>query len=417
MTIRNVDVDIDVRPYLRHSHMRFLQHFLPGQPLEKNGQVSAGAMTAFTFGAETRRFVAGADIEWADISLEETQSGPTEGSDFLRETRPEGKHYDFDVRTIGVAPYLQADFVISERMTVGGGLRVEYMHYDYDNRMLVGNTRDDGTPCGFGGCLYSRPASRSDTYTNFVPKFSLHYRLGPDTLLFGALARGFRAPQVTELYRLQSGQQLADLDSETIDSIELGIRWNTEHWSVDAAGFAMRKRDSVFRDSDGFNVNGGRSRHRGVEFTLDWQLAETLRLKVDASYTRHTYDFDTIAARGETFISGNDVDTAPRWLGSAELLFEPAANAAFALQWTAIGEYYLDAENRFEYPGHSLMNLRALIDLSQRFSITARLNNIFDEAVADRADYAFGQYRYFPGRGRELFIELRYLPRLAQDAR
>ena len=38
-----------------------------------------------------------------------------------------------------------------------------------------------------------------------------------------------------------------------------------------------------------------------------------------------------------------------------------------------------------------------------------RLNNVSDERYADRADYAFGDYRYFPGRGRELFVELRCL--------
>ena len=39
-------------------------------------------------------------------------------------------------------------------------LRAERTHYDYDNRMLDGNTRDDGSACGFGGCLYTRPADR-----------------------------------------------------------------------------------------------------------------------------------------------------------------------------------------------------------------------------------------------------------------
>jgi iron complex outermembrane receptor protein len=410
VAIFDTDVDIDIRPYLRHSDMRFLQHFLPGQPLEENGHVSTGAITALSFGPVNRRFVAGADIEYSDMFLKETQFGPTEGSDFLRETRPEGKHYDFDVRSIGIAPYLQADIILSEKLRLGAGLRTEYLHYDYENRMLAGNTRDDGTACGFGGCLYTRPASRSDAFTNIAPKFSFSYTLRSDTSLFGALARGFRAPQATELYRLQSGQAVADLNSETIDSLELGIRWAAEHWSGDAAVFMMQKRESIFRDSDGFNVSGGRSQHRGVEVAIDWQLAESLRLELDSSFARHTYDFDTVAARGETFVSGNDVDSAPRWLGSAELLFEPGDNATLALQWTSIGDYYLDAENRFQYPGHSLINLRTRIDLTRRLSITARLNNVLDEAVADRADYAFGEYRYFPGRGRELFLELRYLP-------
>ena len=46
-----------------------------------------------------------------------------------------------------------------------------------------------------------------------------------------------------------------------------------------------------------------------------------------------------------------------------------------------------------------------------RFGLALRLNNATDEAIADRADFAFGQYRYFPGRGRELFVEFRYAER------
>src|SRR5690606_17224605 len=35
-----------VRPYLRHSRMDFLQHFLIGKPLEENGQDSIGVLSA-----------------------------------------------------------------------------------------------------------------------------------------------------------------------------------------------------------------------------------------------------------------------------------------------------------------------------------------------------------------------------------
>lgn len=402
--------DIDIRPYLRHSDMRFLQHFLPGQPLEENGHVSAGVISAVSFGSDRRRLIAGVDIEWSDMFLDETQFGPTEGSAFLRETRPQGKHYDYDVESLGVAAYLQAYYDFGDRLTLSGGLRLEYLHYDYDNQMLAGDTRDDGSPCGFGGCLYSRPADRSDDFANFVPNLSFSYELRPGTALFGSLARGFRAPQATELYRLQSGQQIADLDSESLDSIELGIRKTARQWSADMAIFAMQKRDSIFRDAEGFNVSVARSDHVGAELAASWQLLESLHVEFNTSYARHQYDFDTIAARGETFASGNDVDTAPRWLASAALLFEPAGNRSLSLQWTTIGEYYLDAENRFTYPGHDLVNIRARIDLSRQLSATARFNNVFDKEYADRADYAFGQYRYFPGRGRELFIELRYFP-------
>jgi outer membrane receptor protein involved in Fe transport len=297
---------------------------------------------------------------------------------------------------------------VTERLALSAGLRVEHVKYDYDNRMLDGNTRDDGTPCGFGGCLYTRPGDRSDTFSNIAPKLGGRLKLGKAMVAYANAARGFRAPQMTELYRLQSGQLVSDLKSESIDSLEAGVRTVRDDWEFDASFFVMRKKDSVYRDANGYNVSGGRSRHRGVEIAWDWQLHESWRFSVDGTYALHQYDFDAVAARGETFASGNDVDSAPRWLGSAGLNFDAGGRVAADLQWVAVGPYYLDAENRHSYPGHGLLNLRARIELADEVSLAVRLNNVTDRLVADRADFAFGTYRYFPGRRREVFVELRF---------
>jgi len=402
------DRRIDVRPYLRRSDMEFLQHFLPGQPLEENGQVSAGFLSLVSGGNDTLAWNVGFDLDMSDVFLKQTQDGPTEGSDFLVETRPPGKQYDFEVTGLAAAVYAQADIALSNRVSLDAGLRAEYTRYDYDNRMLDGNTRDDGTECGFGGCLYSRPSDRSDSFTNIAPKLALSYSVSDSASAYVAVSRGFRAPQVTELYRLQSGQNVADLDSEELDNVEIGYRRASATTAWQVAVFAMQKRNSVYRDAEGFNVSGAKSRHSGAEARLNWQMSDAWRLDLNVGYGRHTYDFDTVASRGETFVSGRDVDTAPRWLGSAELFFDPTPDWSFAAQVTGIDEYYLDAENRFTYPGHVIGNLRASMTPADAIDIVVRLNNVTDKAYADRADYAFGNYRYFPGRGRELFVELRY---------
>ena len=402
--------DVDVRPFMRRSDMEFLQHFLPGQPLEENGHVSAGALATLALDGNDHRTIFGVDVEWADIFLKQTQDGPTTGPPFLVETRPEGKHYDYEVTSANVAAYVQTDWAVDERFSIAAGLRFDYIAYDYDNRMLDGNTRDDGTPCGFGGCLYSRPADRSDNFANFAPKVTLSYRFSDTVSGYGSLSRGFRAPQATELYRLQSGQEVADLKSERLDAFEIGARRITGGLSLDVAYFAMRKRNSVYRDAEGFNVTGAASLHRGFELTVDWQFAAAWSLAMNATYAKHTYDFDVVASRGETFVSGRDVDTAPRWLGSLELKFTPTSRIDIALQLASIGKYYLDAENRFDYPGHTIANLRAGLAFGDKFDLILRLNNVTDRDIADRADYAFGNYRYFPGRGRELFAEMRYTP-------
>jgi iron complex outermembrane receptor protein len=81
-----------------------------------------------------------------------------------------------------------------------------------------------------------------------------------------------------------------------------------------------------------------------------------------------------------------------------------------SLQLTSLGQYYLDSLNRYTYPGHTLANLRAAWDATPVATLYLRINNMADEDVADRANHAMGSYRYLPGRGREWFIELRYMP-------
>ncbi|MEM6513275.1 MAG: TonB-dependent receptor [Pseudomonadota bacterium] len=399
---------IDVRPFVRHSDMRFLQHFLPGQPLEENGHVSAGVNTLIASENAGWRWQAGLDVEWSDVFLLETQDGPTAGSAFLQETRPQGLHYDYDVRSWLLAPYLQTTLELGDRWAIEAGVRAEFADYRYDNQALDGNSRDDGTACGFGGCLYTRPADRSDDFFNVAPKLGLRYAASDEWTVFGSLRRGFRAPQMTELYRLQSGQLVSDLESEQLDALELGARYVTADVFIEVSAYTMRKRDSVLRDSEGFNISAGKSRHEGVDIEARLPLAGDWQLALNGSYGRHSYDFDLVAARGETFVSGRDVDTAPRTLGRVSLLYRPTGRVSVDIDWNTLGDYYLDAQNEHRYPGHDLTNVTARIELAARWQLTARIRNLTDETIADRADFAFGNYRYFPGRGREVFVSLRF---------
>jgi outer membrane receptor protein involved in Fe transport len=113
----------------------------------------------------------------------------------------------------------------------------------------------------------------------------------------------------------------------------------------------MRKTNSVIRDADGFNVSAAKSKHDGIEVSVDVDLHDYWSLTVNGAFAKHVYDFDSVAARGETFVSGNDIDTAPRWLGSAALNYEGPGRLVGELQWVSQGSYYLDAENLHTYPG------------------------------------------------------------------
>ncbi len=402
---------LELRPYARRSRMAFLQFFLPGQPLEENGQDSAGIATTWRHTAGNGTWSLGLDAEFVSGFLRESQARPiVDGSDFLRETRPAGQHYDYDVDAVSLAPFAHAQWTLNDRLTLDAGLRYERLSYDYDNRMIAGNTRDDGSACGFGGCLFNRPADRDDRFHNVGAKTGLAWRASDNATVYGSVARGFRAPQATELYRLQRQQNVADLDSETLDSLEAGWRYRDARVSASAAAYVMRKRNFIFRDADGFNVSDGRTRHVGLEWDASLRLGEAWTLAGNGAWSDQTYRFDRSAGGGETIVSGNEIDTAPRLQGALRLGWAYAPAGSVELEWLYLGDYYLDAANEHRYGGHRLYNLRFRYRVSPQLSVGVRLLNVADTAYAERADFAFGNYRYQPGRDRSLYLDLTWRP-------
>lgn len=406
----NATARLDIRPYVRYSRMDFLQHFLIGKPLEENGQTSVGVLSSIDFTVfNDTQLLTGLDIEFADGFLKETQAGPaTDGAPAANLIRPAGKHYDYEVRSSVAAAYGQVEQPIGDKLTVSGGVRFEYVDYQYDNHMISGNTRDNGLNCGAGACLYARPADRNDDFTNVTSKLGAAYSLTDAHTLYTTVARGYRAPDTSELYRLQRQQSVAQLDSERLDSVEVGARGTAGPVTYSLAAFAMTKDNVIFRDSNAFNISDGRTKHKGVEYELSWSPIESLTLAGAGTYAKHTYDFNRAVEGGETIVSGRDVDTAPRHINSVRANWRFLPNARAELEWQAIGSYFVDASNAHSYEGYDLLNLRVGWNVTPNWNVMARINNVTDTAYADRADYAFGNYRYFPGRGRTLFVEARY---------
>lgn len=394
--------------YARNSRMQFLQHFLPGQPLEQNGQRSAGVTVQRVYSAGQWQVRAGGDAEYARGWLRQSQGAATDGSDFLRETRPSGTHYDYDADSLLAALWLDATRALTASMNLRLALRAETLGYRYDNHAADGNLRDDGSACGFGGCLYNRPADRNDRFFNAAPRLALSVRPADHLVWWLQAGRGFRPPQATELYRLQRGQDTAEIDSEVIDNFEAGLRVSGRRTSLELTGYASRKKNYILRDADGFNISDGRSRHHGIEAAFGAVLHPRLRLDADLSNNLHRYDFDSAAARGEVIRSGAQIDTAPQHIATTRLRWQYQPGGALTLEWLHLGSYSMDAAGSRRYPGHDLLNVYAQQELGNNWMLRARLVNAGDTLYAERADFAFGTERYFPGRRRSLYLDLHW---------
>ena len=396
-----------ITPYFRDTDMAFLQHFLPGDPLEENGQTGVGVQSAiYTSLNSNFDLVAGLDAETTDAFLKQSQDTPTQGSAFLMATIPSGVHYDYEVDAKTLAGFIYGDWEVSERVNVNSGLRYESIDYDYNNLSLDGRTRDDGTACGFGGCRYSRPADREDNFDNLSSHISFNYALSPTVSTYLKWSQGFRVPQATELYRLQRAQTEADLDSETLKGFEIGSSISLQNLNANIAIYNQKKDNFIFRDSDFFNVSNGKTKHQGIEAFVDYEFIPHWKLLINANIAKHTYDNEQIS--GGVNIDGNDIDTAPRRFGSLSLNWQALENISTQLQWSHTGSYYLNPENTSEYSGHNLLHLRSQWQFKPEWSLSLRVNNLLDENYAERADFtSFTQERYFPGRARNVFMSLK----------
>lgn len=392
-----------VTPFARRSSMAFRQHFLPGQPLEKNAQTSGGVRLDVSCNGD-RQWNAGVVLEAFDAQLTQRQKAPTAGSAFLAATRPPGVHYDYRIDGRTLAAFYDARLPLGARLALVTSARAERNSYRYDNRHIDGNTRDDGTVCPFGGCLYTRPRDRDDAFTNLAGRLGLAWSSNARKRYYLTVGQGFRPPQTTELYRLQRGQTVADLDTERLRSVEAGVRGTGTRISYDLAVYAQTTTNLIFRDARGFNVSDGKTESTGVEAQVGLNRANHA-IDLVATYADHRYAFTRDGGFGERIADGNTMDTAPRWLASLHWRWQNDS-ATSELEIAHVGAHFLNAANTARYGGHTLVNWRGAWRANANLKLFARLMNLTNTAYAERADYAFGNYRYFPGMPRQLYVGL-----------
>jgi outer membrane receptor protein involved in Fe transport len=395
--------------------MDFRMHFLPGTPLEQNSHDSYGVQAAYARDAGWVSYVAGLDVELTEGELSEVQTEDDKyGGKYAR-----GTHYDFEVEAQVIAPYLHAVWSLSDATDVTTGLRWEMTDYDYTNNA----TDSDNTDANVTGEFLFRVADRSDDFSDVSPKLGLVHRLADNRRVFANLARAARAPQVTDLYRLRDSTRrnfrneindglnpdVSDIDSETLDSLEIGYRAVYPGLSYEATAFIMQKENYHFRDSGDNYVANGKTDHMGVELSLDWMLTRDWSLASQLTYAQHEYAFDNdpdIGQEAEIITDGDTIDGAPETLANTRLRYKYNERTHINFDWEHVGSYFMDASNSTEYDGHNIFALTADYILTGQSRLSLRIDNLLDEAYAKRADKWFKDNRYFPGEGQRIMARL-----------
>ena len=403
----NID---SITPYIRSNDMKFFQHFLPGTPLEENKHKSIGIVLQRISEYGNFNLVRGLQIDLAKAELTETQKDNlTTSSAFNNATRPKGKHYDYEVDSLVYALFAGVeDYGLNENFNLFADARAEFIEYDYSNRMISGNTREDGSKCGFGGCYYNRPSDRKDDFSE------ISARAGITTTFerlnyFAQISLGFRPPQINEAYRLQKKQNVTDLDSETLTMLEIGSRFENDKVNGSISIYQSKKKNSIFRDAENFIVDNGKTDHEGVELSLNWFINRNNTISTSLTYGDHKYDFETDTSMREKIRIGNKIDTSPTLMANLIWDIILGDDNLLSFEIEHMSSYYTDAANLHKYDGHTLYHARFNRNISPTLEGFIRIDNIFDKAYAERADFnAFGGDRYFPGLPREFYVGIEY---------
>ena len=113
----------------------------------------------------------------------------------------------------------------------------------------------------------------------------------------------------------------------------------------------MRKENYFFRDSQGFNVENGKTTHRGFEINFLAEFNQFFQIENSTSFAEHEYDFDH-SPNG--IKSGNQIDSAPELLANTRFIFTPKERTRIELEWEKIDSYPVDERNAHFYKGHNV---------------------------------------------------------------
>lgn len=300
-------------------------------------------------------------------------------------TRLETERLDFSWRSA---------YSVNEQLEVNAG--IDYYDEDGDNRDNYEQSRHNlGVYSGLYWNLGDHDIATSvrlDDDERFggevTGQFSWGYSFASGWRFTAGYGRGFRSPNFNELFSPGFGGLFAgnpDLEPETADNYELGLRYQHQHHQFEVRAFHTNLNQLIdFSGEDFQAVNIQQARVRGLEFIHDWRGEKW-------------------QARGQYTLQ----DTENRLTGT-ELLRRPDHKASIVLERRIGNNNWLGAE--LIYAGerndigavalddYVLFNLRGTLRLSEQWRLEGRVENLLD----DNYEPAFG----FNGQGRSLFMNL-----------
>lgn len=305
---------------------------------------------------------------------------------------------DNDLSTFAWSTYLQGDIKPLEQFTITPGIRYERV----DQTREVGIRQDPEL-----GAV--RGESGSALTNEVVGGVQFNFDTRGFGNVYGGVQRTFEPPTFSEAVDPTTGSD-NDLDAETAITYELGYRAALNSWLAADATLFLLDFDNKIVTEGGALVNGGETRHEGVEFGLTATPLEQVRANLAVTL------LDTEFRSGAN--EGKEVPMAPDSRLAWGISYLPIEELTLRVDGYFVDEQFTDPANtkaetadggRGELPSYDVWNVRANYLLPKTFlgdniTLFTGVNNVFNEEYRERRQASMGGI--IPGLTRTFYAGL-----------
>jgi iron complex outermembrane receptor protein len=256
---------------------------------------------------------------------------------------------------IGVGLYGQGTLTFNSVVDVTFGARFDHEHKEALLETFL-------VPAGIAPDTI---VDTDDDFSNVSPQLAITYRFQPDRMVYGSVARGFKAggfnpasPVGSEAYA-----------EEHTWNFEGGLKtaWAGGRVTANAAVFSIDWSDLQLNLPNPFvpaqfyiaNIDGASS--RGVEFEVNARPLQGVDIFSSFGYTRARFDAGTVSSGAD--VSGNKLPNTPEYTLTIGTQIARELNTRVTLygraEVTAYGSFHYDDLNRGSQDAYSLANFRA----------------------------------------------------------
>lgn len=200
--------------------------------------------------------------------------------------------------------------------------------------------------------------------------------LSPNFRVGASYAKGFRAPVFNDLSPAYGGNP--DLKPETSDNYEAFAEYNTLLQSTRLTGYRNKVEDMIASDANYQRKNYAEAKIEGITLTNDWFFNNYL--------FGLSYDYQEAKDNSGKDNDGNYLPTRPKYKGIVYVGYQ-LSDLDIRAEYQYVDDYYSNIENTSKIDNYNIVNISGNYQLSSNLSMSARLNNVFNEKYLTEPGY------------------------------